>query len=96
MTPVQDYEGLLRIKADVLQQLNAQSFIAYGAAFTSSRMGVPRYWLQSRNVDFEDIQQPIVNPFTGQAAIDPATGDVAVDHRLMATTRRKKKGRLRL
>lgn len=87
LTPVQDYEGLLRIKADVLQQLNAQSFIAYGAAFTSSRMGVPRYWLQAGTITFQDNQRPQADPFTGGAAIDYRTGEPAVEHEMFATSR---------
>ncbi len=54
LTPVPQYEGLLRLKADVLQQRNRQNFMAYGAALTSSRMGVPRYWLQANEVSLED------------------------------------------
>ncbi len=57
LTPVPQYQGLLRLKADVLQQQDAQHFRAYGAAVTSSRMGIPRYWLQSDEVLFEDLRQ---------------------------------------
>ena len=38
LTPVPSYRGLLRLKADVVQQLNADQFQAYGAAITSSRI----------------------------------------------------------
>ncbi len=54
LTPVPQYQGLLRLKADVLQQRNRQSYMAYGAAITSSRMGVPRYWMQANEVRLED------------------------------------------
>jgi hypothetical protein len=54
LTPVPEYQGLLRLKADVLQQRNRQNFLAYDAALTSSRLGVPRYWLQAQRVEFED------------------------------------------
>jgi hypothetical protein len=54
LTPVPQYQGLLRLKADVLQQRDRQNFMAYGAAITSSRMGVPRYWLQANEVRLED------------------------------------------
>jgi hypothetical protein len=87
LTPVKDYEGLLRIKAEVLQQLNAQTFIAYGAAVTSSRMGVPRYWMQAETITLQDIQHPEVDPFTGGAVIDYRTGEPAVRHELFATSR---------
>lgn len=54
LTPVPRYQGLLRLKADVLQQRDRQHFQAYGAAITSSRLGVPRYWLQANEVTFAD------------------------------------------
>lgn len=54
LTPVPQYQGLLRLKADVLQQLDSQNFMAYGAAVTSSRMGVPSYWLQADEVQMRD------------------------------------------
>ncbi len=54
LTPAPQYQGLLRLKADVLQQQDRQHFKAYGAALTSSRLGVPRYWLQSNEVEFTD------------------------------------------
>lgn len=53
-TPVPQFQGLMRLKADVLQQLDARNFRAYGAALTSSRLGVPRYWLQASEVSFQD------------------------------------------
>ncbi|MEM8735537.1 MAG: hypothetical protein AAGG44_14985, partial [Planctomycetota bacterium] len=54
LTPVPQYQGLLRLKADVLQQRDSRNFKAFGAAVTSSQMGIPRYWVQSREVDFTD------------------------------------------
>lgn len=87
LTPVKDYEGLMRLKADVLQQLNQQTFLAHGAALTSSRLGVPRYWIQSNQVTLTDIQTPAVDGFTGQPYIDPQTQEPAVDHQMLATSR---------
>ncbi len=54
LTPVPQYQGLLRLKADVLRQQDRQNFTAYGAALTTSRLGVPRYWLQSDEVSLTD------------------------------------------
>ncbi|MEZ6137109.1 MAG: organic solvent tolerance protein OstA [Pirellulaceae bacterium] len=54
LTPVPQYQGLLRLKADVLQQRDRQHLRAYGAAITSSRLGVPRYWLQADEVELDD------------------------------------------
>ena len=87
LTPVKDYEGLMRLKADVLQQLNQQTFLAHGAALTSSRLGVPRYWLQSGEVMFTDVQTPAIDGFTGQPYLDPQTQELAVDHQMLATSR---------
>lgn len=87
LTPVPDYEGLLRLKAEVLQMLDRHNFQAYGGAITSSRLGVPRYWLQSENVTFRDIQTLATEPTTGQVQLDPRTGEPLVDHELRATSR---------
>lgn len=54
LTPVPQYQGLLRLKADVLRQTDRRNFKAYGAAITSSRLGIPRYWLQASEVELED------------------------------------------
>lgn len=86
LTPVPSYQGLLRVKADVLQQVNRQQFQAYNAAMTSSRMGVPRYWFQSENISVVDMQTQAVDPGTGLPAVNPANGEAAVDHRLLATS----------
>ncbi len=56
LTPVPQYQGLLRLKADVLEQRDQQNFVAYGAAVTSSRLGVPRYWLQADEVQLRDTR----------------------------------------
>lgn len=86
LTPVPDYQGLLRLKADALQQLDRNNFLAHGAAMTSSRLGVPSYWFQAETVTFQDRQQPIVDPVSGQPVADPQTGDGAVGHELLATS----------
>jgi hypothetical protein len=85
LTPVPDYQGLLRLKAEVLQQVNRQHFEAYNAAVTSSRIGVPRYWFQSQSVSVDDIQTPLVDPFTNQPLVSPQ-GEQQVEHQLLATS----------
>ena len=85
-TPVPDYQGVVRLKADVLQQINQQFFQAYGAAMTTSQMGVPKYWLQADQISFRDTQVPRVNALTGQLEPDPRTQEAAVDHDLLATS----------
>ncbi|MCA9203926.1 MAG: LPS-assembly protein LptD, partial [Planctomycetales bacterium] len=87
LTPVPNYEGLLRLKADVLQMVSRQQFVAFGAAATSSRIGVPRYWVQSQQVTLEDQPTPQIDPITGAVAVDPVTGEPAVRHNYLATSR---------
>ncbi len=58
LTPVPLYEGILRLKADVVQQRSRQNFLAYDAAITSSRLGVPRYWLQADRLELSDDRDP--------------------------------------
>lgn len=87
LTPAPGFQGIVRLKADVLQQIDRQNFQAYGAALTSSRMGVPRYWMQSQQVTFQDNQRTAIDPITGQPAIDLSTGEPAVDHEMLATSR---------
>jgi hypothetical protein len=65
ITSVPDFDGVVRLKADVLQQVASGEFIAFDAAVTSSRMGVPRYWLQSEQLRFSDQTRPGVDPTTG-------------------------------
>jgi lipopolysaccharide export system protein LptA len=76
-TPAPRYGGLVRLKADVLQQMDENSFQAFGAAFTSSRIGVPRYWLQSDRLSVEGTPMTDVDPNTGLGSIDPETGQMA-------------------
>jgi hypothetical protein len=87
LTPVPEYQGLLRLKADVLQVVDRQNIQAFGAAVTSSRLGVPSYWFQAENVSFKDEPRPATEPFTGRPIIDPLTGQQELDHKYLATAR---------
>ncbi len=87
LTPAPGYQGLVRLKAEVLQQLDQHNFRAINGAVTSSRLGVPRYWLQAGEVSFQDVQSPRMDPLTGQFVTDPETGEPAVDHEYLATSR---------
>jgi hypothetical protein len=84
LTPVPQYQGLLRLKAEVLQQVNQQRYEAYNAALTSSRIGIPRYWFQTQNVAVDDVQTPVVDPLTNQPLIAP-NGELQVEHQMLAT-----------
>lgn len=65
LTPVPQYEGLLRLKADIVQQRSRESYLAYNAALTSSRLGVPRYWLQSGQLELNDQRSQAIDANTG-------------------------------
>ena len=65
ITTIPEYLGIVRLKADVLQQVARGNFIAFDAAVTSSRMGVPRYWLQSERLQLTDRQRIMPDPVTG-------------------------------
>ena len=83
LTPVPQYEGLLRLKADVIQQRSKTNFLAYDAALTSSRLGVPRYWLQAGKVEFSDQRSQTFDPVTGQITTlaTPGATDMEADAR---------------
>ncbi len=87
LTPVPEYQGLVRLKADVLQRVNRDRYQAFGAALTTSRMGVPRYWFQSNQIEYVDKQSTVINPVTGESQIDPVTGQPKISHERLATSR---------
>ncbi|MEC9093605.1 MAG: hypothetical protein VX438_12910, partial [Planctomycetota bacterium] len=67
------YEGMLRLKANVLEQIDENNARAYGSAITSSRIGVPRYWLQSEVLDLNRRPRLDFNEL-GQIEYDSQTG----------------------
>ena len=71
---VPGYPGAVRLKADILRQVDRQRFQANQAAITTSRLGVPRYWFQAGDLRFEDRASPVIHPVTGQPVVDPLTG----------------------
>jgi uncharacterized protein YbdZ (MbtH family) len=83
LMPVRRYEGLVRLHAEIIQQLDHDHFAAQNAFLTSSRLGAPAYRLQSGSLFFED--QPVIDPATGRQAVDPVTGNP--QHDALATAR---------
>lgn len=65
ITTVPDYPGVVRLKSQVLQVINRGNYRAFDAAVTTSRMGVPRYWLQSEQLQLTDRGRVVVDPATG-------------------------------
>jgi hypothetical protein len=87
LTPVRKYQGLLRLHAEIMQQVGEGRYVAQNGYFTGSRMGVPTYRLQSGDITFEDIQHTEIDPLTGQAKINPDTNEPAIEHERLATAR---------
>lgn len=80
LTPAPSYSGLVRLRADVLRQVDENQFTAQRAGLTSSRMGAPTFEFRAGQATFTDVQQPKVNFFTGQQEVDPITGDPIIEH----------------
>lgn len=70
ITTIPEYQGVVRLKAEILRQLSRGNFVAFDAAVTSSRMGVPRYWLQSGQLQLSDRTRTTVDPETGSPVVD--------------------------
>ncbi|WP_231617549.1 organic solvent tolerance protein OstA [Novipirellula aureliae] len=66
---VPNYQGIVRLKADMMQQIGRGNFVAFDAAMTTSRMGVPRYWLQSERLQLTDRNGTVTDPITGVTSI---------------------------
>ena len=86
LTPVPNYEGMLRLKSEMIQQTGRDTYYAQNTFITSSRMGEPGYRLQSGDMFFEDIQSPMIDPMSGQVLVDPMTNQEIVEHNKMATS----------
>ncbi len=86
LTPLESYEGLIRLKADVIQQISRDRFVATNSFVTTSRLGDPSYRLSSGTVYFEDNQRPATDPLTGMPLFDPVTGEQILEHDRKATS----------
>jgi hypothetical protein len=86
LTPVDNYSGAVRLRADVLRQVDKSRFVASQSGLTSSRLGVPTWEFRSREMEFTDEQIPLAGPL-GQAAVDPVTGEPQVEHQQFITSR---------
>ncbi len=89
LTPVptvdgKQYEGLVRLRAAAVRQLDSSRFVAQNSSVTTSRIEEPSYELIAETLAFQDIQRPLVDPVTGLPAIDPLTQRPVVDHQMLA------------
>lgn len=87
VTPAPGYNGLLRLKSDLVQITGRDRFLAQRTSVTSSQLADPRYRLQSNLVELRDQQYPAIDPATGAQAINPLTGEPEVEHRQFLTSR---------
>jgi hypothetical protein len=91
LTPLPEYEGhkyqgLVRLKAGAIKQLDASHFVAQGALLTTSRLEEPAYHFGADEIVFEDLQRTVVDPRSGAPLVD-STGAAVVDHQQLATSR---------
>ena len=87
LTPVPGYEGWLRLRTEVLQQLNENRYYAENAFLTSSRMGRPGYRIQVSNSTLDVTTKPQIDPLTGLPKFDEETGELEVEHEYFTTSR---------
>ncbi|MGD9723263.1 MAG: hypothetical protein AB7O59_18480 [Pirellulales bacterium] len=86
LTPVETYEGLVKLRADAVQMIGRDRFVAQNASLTTSRLGIPTYEVRSEVMTYDDFQRPRFNPITGVPEVD-ASGMPLVDHQKLATSR---------
>jgi hypothetical protein len=65
------YQGLVRLKAQALRQLDQTHFAATNALLTTSRIEEPSYDISAREINFTDVEQSLVDPLTGAPVIGP-------------------------
>ena len=86
LTPVDNYAGLVRVRADVLRQVDRSRFVAERSGVTSSRLGVPSWEFRSRQLEFTDEQVPLAGP-DGRPLVDAGTGEPVLEHQQFITSR---------
>jgi len=74
------YQGLVRLRAGSLRQLDESRFVAQDAFVTTSRLEEPSYHFASQTITFQDNQRTAVDPITGMPIVDPFSGQSVVDH----------------
>ncbi len=77
--------------AGEIRQIAPGSYFAQDAIFSGSPYrGLPSYSFRGRRVYFEQVKDPIRNPFTGQQAIDSETGTPLERQRQFVTARQNR------
>ena len=73
------YKGLIRLKAEVIRQLNEFQFQGQNAGVTTSRMGVPRFWLQTGQFDLTNVPKSPSASGAGLSFLNEDAGDQEFD-----------------
>ena len=79
------YAGLVRLRAAAIRQLDQAHFVAQNGLVTTSRLEDPSYAFTAGEIQFEDLQQPLVDPITGAPALGP-DGQPIANHKRLATS----------
>ena len=87
LTPIPGYKGLVRLKAEVIRQLNQYQFEGRNGGVTTSRMGVPSYWLQTGQFSLNNVPRSSVDPVSGHSNINPETGRPELEYDRIVTSR---------
>ena len=82
-----EYQGLVRLRAAAIRQLDQSHFSALNALITTSRLEEPTYDFDAHEIAFEDVQRQVIDPRTGAPAIDPLTGAAVVEHQQLVESR---------
>jgi hypothetical protein len=74
------YQGLIRLRAAAIRQLDQAHFVAQDGFVTTSRLEEPSYDLTGSNITLTDNQVPVIDPATGLPALNPQTGQPQYAH----------------
>ncbi len=85
LTPVETTEGLVKLRADVVQMVGRDRFLAQNASLTTSRFGIPTYELRADTMSYDAVQQPRLN-MLGQPLVNE-DGEPIIDTKQLATSR---------
>ena len=73
---LEDFRTPFRLKGQVLQQLSPTRFQANNAAFTTSQLGVPQYWIESETLTLDTGNTSLLDSFrNAQSGSGPTMPD---------------------
>jgi lipopolysaccharide export system protein LptA len=87
MAPVPKFGGLIRLKADMVRQVDENTFYARRSYLTTSRMSRPSYRVQSSEIKLFDRQIQLREPFGFGPKLDPQTGEPMIEHEQMVSAK---------